>query len=287
MFTQFFGQFLLNQDLIKPEELKEVFKNVKTTRLRLGMIAINEGFLNANQVIKINELQKKHDRRFGEIAVEFMYITNDELDIILNKQQSEHLILAQTMVNLEYMTIEEFEKAIEMYKKLYNISNESFEELKNGKIEDVIYSMLKIDDNDIKDYVTLFYKNIIRFISDEVYISESTKLESNEKYKFLFEQNIRDDKNLYTAYTASRDVLISFAEKYSKEKIETIDEYTLDVCKEFLNLHNGLFAVNMSDKNIKIRLNIQSCKENYILGGKDLYMIPFHTNIGEIKLIVG
>jgi|LGOV01.1.fsa_nt_gb hypothetical protein len=287
MFTQFFGQFLLNQDLITPKELQEVFKNVKTTRLKLGMIAINEGFLNANQVIKINELQKKHDKRFGEIAVEFMYLTNEELDIALNKQQSEHLILAQTIVNLGYMTITEFEKAIEMYKTLHNISNESFKELKNGKIDDVIYSMLKIDDNEIKDYVTLFYKNIIRFITDEVYISESIKLENNEEYEYLFEQTIRGDKNLYTAYTASNDVLILFSEKYSKEKIDVIDIYTIDVCKEFLNLHNGLFAVNMSNKNIEMKLNIQTHKEKYLLEKNNLYKIPFHTNIGKIDLIIG
>ncbi len=216
-----------------------------------------------------------------------MYLTNEELDIALNKQQSEHLILAQTIVNLGYMTITEFEKAIEMYKTLHNISNESFKELKNGKIDDVIYSMLKIDDNEIKDYVTLFYKNIIRFITDEVYISESIKLENNEEYEYLFEQTIRGDKNLYTAYTASNDVLILFSEKYSKEKIDVIDIYTIDVCKEFLNLHNGLFAVNMSNKNIEMKLNIQTHKEKYLLEKNNLYKIPFHTNIGKIDLIIG
>jgi len=80
MFTQFFGQFLLNNDLISAGELNIVFQSIKSTRLRLGMIAIDKGFLTPSQVVVINGLQKKHDKRFGEIAVEFGYLTEENLD---------------------------------------------------------------------------------------------------------------------------------------------------------------------------------------------------------------
>lgn len=286
MFTQFFGQFLLNNDLISAEELNIVFQNIKSTRLRLGMIAIDEGFLTPSQVVDINNLQKKHDKRFGEIAVEFDYLTEKNLDRILNMQQSEHLKMAQTIVELGYMTLEEFAETMSTYKKHHGISDESFEELKNGKVDEVIYKIIKTEDEVIKEYVTLFYKNIIRFISNEVYISEPVKLNNDEQYNYLFEQKINGDQEIYTAYTANDNVIISFASKYAGETLEVIDDFTIDVCKEFLNLHNGLFAVNMSDKGLKFDLEIQSHKENYVPMGDDLYKIPFHTDLGDIYLII-
>lgn len=286
MFTQFFGQFLLNNDLISAEELNIVFQNIKSTRLRLGMIAIDEGFLKPNQVVVINNLQKKFDKRFGEIAVEFDYITEENLEIILNMQQSEHLKMAQTIVDLGYMTLEEFAEAMNTYKRYHGISDESFDELKNGKVDEVIYNIIKTENQVIKEYVTLFYKNIIRFITNEVYISEPVKLNGDEQYNYLFEQKIKGDQELYTAYTANDNVLISFSSKYAGETLEVIDAYTIDVCKEFLNLHNGLFTVNMSDKGSKFDLEIQCHRENYIPVDDDLYKIPFHTDLGDICLII-
>lgn len=287
MFTQFLGQFLLNNDLISANELNTVFENIKNTRLRLGMVAINEGYLTPKQVTEINNLQKQHDKRFGEIAVEFNYLSEANLNTILNKQPSEHLILAQTIVDLGYMTLEDFTDAMENYKKYHSISDESFDALKNGKIEEVIYKMIETDDEVIKAYVTLFYKNIIRFITSDVYISKSVQLNADELHKYIFEQEIYGKKELYTAYTADEMVLIPFSSKYSGETIDVMDDYTIDVCKEFLNLHNGLFTVNMSDKGVDLNLKIQVHKENHIPAGDNLFKIPFHTGLGDLYLIIG
>lgn len=287
MFTQFFGNYLLNHDLIEAEALKSVFKNIKNTRVRLGMVAVNEGFLTADQADQINELQKKHDKRFGDIAVEMSYLTPQQLDLILNKQKSEHMMLAQTIVDLGIMSLHEFETAIEGYKMLYDFSDETFEELKDGKIDHVIYNMLDMDDETIKAYVVLFYKNMVRFITDEVHISPSVQIISPIEIKRTFEQTLYGDQDLYTAYTAEDDTLMALAEKFSGESIYGIDEYTIDVCKEYLNLHNGLFTVNMSDEGSVLKLNIQTYKENHIPKGKTLYKIPFHTIMGDIDLIIG
>ena len=287
MFTQFLGQFLLNNDFISANELNTVFDNIKNTRLRLGMVAINEGYLTPKQVAEINNLQKQHDKRFGEIAVEFNYLSEENLNTILNRQQSEHLILAQTIVDLGYMTLEEFADAMDQYKKYHSISDESFDALKNGKIDEVIYKMIETDDEIIKEYVTLFYKNIIRFITNDVYISQSIKLNADEQHKYIFEQEIYGKKELYTAYTADESVLMPFSSKYAGEIINVMDEFAIDVCKEFLNLHNGLFTVNMSDKGIDLNLKIQVHKENHIPAGKNLFKIPFHTDLGDIYLIIG
>ena len=287
MFTQFFGQFLLNQSLVTSDELQTVFQNVKETRLKLGTIAIHEGYLNNQQVDAINALQKKQDKRFGEIAVEGNFITEDQLNLLLKKQQSEHLILAQTIVDLGYMTLAEFEESIAVYKRLHGISDAAFEELKDGRIDSVIYNVLNIDNEPIKAYVTLFYKNLVRFITNEVHVCTATQISSKESHPVLFNQEIHGDINLFTAFTGHETFLIPFAEKYADEKMEGLDDYTLDVCKEFLNLHNGLFTVNMSNEGVKLNLNIQEHQMDYTLEHPNLYKILFLTDLGMLHLLIG
>lgn len=61
-----------------------------------------------------------------------------------------------------------------------------------------------------KEYVTLFYKNIIRFITTEVHISESVKLSEDKRYSRIFEQEIYGAHGYYTAFTGEDAALIPF-----------------------------------------------------------------------------
>ena len=55
MFTQFFGNYLLNQNLVSPEHLAEALQQQSKTRMKLGVLAINEGLLSAEQVEKAHK----------------------------------------------------------------------------------------------------------------------------------------------------------------------------------------------------------------------------------------
>lgn len=46
----------------------------------------------------------------------------------------------------------------------------------------------------------------------------------------------------------SKSVAIAFASRYAKEEFHEFDEYVKASIEDFLNLHNGLFNVNMSNE---------------------------------------
>ena len=54
--------------------------------VKLGMIAVREGFMTAEQADEVNALQASTDCRFGDLAVEKGYITPAELNSILRIQ---------------------------------------------------------------------------------------------------------------------------------------------------------------------------------------------------------
>lgn len=53
----------------------------------------------------------------------------------------------------------------------------------------------------------------------------------------------------------SKSVAIAFASRYAKEEFHEFDEYVKASIEDFLNLHNGLFNVNMSNE-FSLELNL-------------------------------
>ena len=57
MFSQFFGQYLLDNQKITAEQFSSCMKYIKDNRVKLGLIAENEGLLTRNQANELNYLQ--------------------------------------------------------------------------------------------------------------------------------------------------------------------------------------------------------------------------------------
>ena len=71
MFSQFFGQYLLDNQKITAEQFSSCMKYIKDNRVKLGLIAENEGLLTRNQANELNYLQMQTDKRFGDLAAPF------------------------------------------------------------------------------------------------------------------------------------------------------------------------------------------------------------------------
>ena len=77
MFSQYFGHFLLNRELITREQLTDALTFQQSVHVKFGVIAIDEGYMTPLQVEEVHEKQKQADKRFGEIAIELGYLTNE------------------------------------------------------------------------------------------------------------------------------------------------------------------------------------------------------------------
>ncbi|HOA79999.1 MAG TPA: chemotaxis protein CheX, partial [Defluviitaleaceae bacterium] len=65
MFTQYFGNYLLNKGYLTAEQLHDALEEIKDARLKLGVLSVNAGYMTAEQTEEVNEAQKKYDKRFG------------------------------------------------------------------------------------------------------------------------------------------------------------------------------------------------------------------------------
>jgi hypothetical protein len=287
MFTQYFGQYLLNKKYLTLEQLHDGLEYQKETRLKLGVLAVNAGYITANEADKINEQQKKLDRRFGELAVDMGYLKEKQVEELLSSQKFGHLLLGQAVVDKEYMTLQEFEKAINEYKKDYSISDKAFEAIQKDDVDQLINSFIKFEGSKnekiLKEYLSLMTRNLIRFIDSETVISEVVKVEEYQ-CKFTARQDITGGISLSTFIDADENSFIKFASKYADEKLNSVDEMAQDSVGEFLNLQNGIFLVNMSNAGVESEMISQEVYSNMKINC--VYKVSVDLSFGKINILI-
>ncbi len=290
MFTQFFGNYLLHQQLVSPEHLSEVLQTMKTTRLKLGVLAINAGLMTADQVEKAHNEQQRVDKRIGDVMVDMGYLTKDQVESLFQTQPAGHLLLGQALVDNGYMTNTQFEQALNSYKQENSISENDFNDGSDEAAARLVKHFYNFSGGAnsayMTGYVSLLFKNLIRFIGDD-FTPMDAKPVSGEISKCVV-QRIEGGLSAITIIDADTSAMIEFASRFAKEELTADDEYTQACVSEFINLHNGLFAVNMSNDNgVELKLEPQCCVESMDISElKNACVIPVCFSFGVVNFII-
>ena len=285
MYTQFFGNFLLEKNLITKEQLLKALESQKGQRLRLGTLAIHSGLLTAAEVNHIHGVQTHENKRFGELAIELGYLTSVQIDKLLSAQTPSYLQLCQALVDLHYLSAEDFESAMEEYQLLHQLSDLDFSNEQYDKVALLIArfftDQLVNDPGCYASYITLFFNNIVRFIGQDFTPSKVIITDDLETGHMAI-QKVKGKYNLITGIVMEEETLISFASRYAGEEFYENDEFTQAALEDFLNLHNGLFAVNISNAEGE---ELQLEPPEYVtekLDPRDYYVIPLDFPFGEV-----
>ena len=219
MFAQFFGGYLLNKGLVNSDDLTTAIEDKKNTRMRLGVLAINAGLMTAQQVEHVNITQQSVDKRFGDLAVELGYVTDDDVERLLSQQPTDYLLLGQTLVNNGVLTNSQFESAINAYKAETQFSDEDMSENQNEVLSRVINDFYHFDSAEnariYTDYVTLLFKNIIRFIGDDFTPLKSHMVREYQVRNFV-KQEFSGSYSSVPYIAADNDAYKGLAERFSK-----------------------------------------------------------------------
>ncbi len=291
MFAQFFGAFLLNKQLVTPEALARAIDEKKNTRMRLGVLAINAGLMTAEQVEHVNVAQQTVDKRFGDLCVEFGYLTQDNVDTLLSESPSDYLLLGQTLVNDNSLTNAQFEDAIKEYKELYQLTDDDISGYQNDKLLGLVKEFYHFNTAEnariYTDYITLLFKNIIRFIGDDFTPQQSTVVKSAEA-DYVVQQSIVGKYKADVCICAGKSEYVSIAERFSSDVFENSPEFIDAAVGEFLNVINGLFVVNESNESgteLTLEPQVISVNKEIPLESEG-FCIPVTFSFGEVVFIV-
>lgn len=289
MFSQYFGNYLLNKKLITTKNLKEALEYQKSIHVKLGILAINLGYMNSTQIQEVHQQQMKIDKRFGEIAIDLGYLNEPQLQNLLTTQKQGYLQLSQALIDKQYLTLEQLQNELQNYKNDCQLTAEQLEIIKQGDINKIVQLFLKFTETPIpqtyNDYVALFLKNIIRLL-DLTPRLENAFAAENYIAPFLISQKIQGELNLYTALATDQETFLTIASRFANEQLKTIDELAQASVAEFFNVHNGIFLVNMSNQNLELQMEPHQFCEQAKIKETDTYVIPIYLLNQKFDLLL-
>lgn len=290
MHTQFFGNFLLNKGVITPEQLIEALKVQANTHKKLGTLAIHSGFMSASEVEDVYITQTHFDKLFGELAVNLGYLTEGQVDNLLTTQLPDYMLLGQILIDQGILTHVELENLITEYKSVYEIYDleliEEQQEMVNKLLSDFYLPEDIPHSEHILSYFTLLFNNLVRFIGEDfttLGIMNLTEVPTN----FCISQEVEGSFSFFSALDMEQETAVAFAGRYVNEEFDTFDEYVRASIEDFLNLHNGLYTVNMSnDYSMELQLQPPIAYENTLIEtGFSFYLLPIMYSFGTINFL--
>jgi len=286
MFGLYFGKYLVEKKRISQSQYEELIRLQQNARAKLGVIAVSEKLLTTKQAEEINNLQKVMDKRFGDIAIEKGYLLAEEVAYLLNMQGNPYLQFVQVCSDSNILTLDEIEKLLEDYKAEYGLSDSDVDALKSGDIDRIIPVFVSRSSSLSYDCISLNIRNIVRFISNSIMLKKVYTVNSYE-YDAISCQNLIGDQNLFVAFAADGDNLLQIANPFAKEDFNQMNEDAFDSVCEFINCNNGLFASELSHKDIHIDMTPPLFYTNGKLSSEgDIYVVPLIINDKQVDLLV-
>lgn len=276
MFSQLFGAFLLEQNVITKDMMDSVLAEQTDARAKLGTIAVAAGYLTNGQVEEIHHLQAQHDKRFGDIALEKGYLTEKQLMDLLDQQGNSFMKFLQILIEKNCVPVSEIDAYLSRFQETKGFSDQDMIALKKDDIDAIVPVFAFAAKPFVTDVTALVLRNIARFITMDFYIDRIRRVEDYE-YHALAGQKISGDYQVWLAFVGKEDDegLYTLAAGYAGEQARRKKDIAYDVIGEFANICSGLFASGLSEKGIYIDMESPFAYESQQMKGKG-YIVPIY-----------
>jgi hypothetical protein len=277
---------LLEKNKISQAEFEELNLQLQETRAKLGVIAVTEKLLTAKQAEEINELQKKSDRRFGDIAIEKGYLLKEEVTYLLNLQGNSYTKLVQ-LLTVKYMkTMRDIEAFLKVYKKEYNLTDYDIDALKSDNLDRVIPVFIDINAPFLGECVSLLIRNIVRFIYRDIIIKKSY---ITKKYNCpaLVYQKLTGAERIFIGLAGKKTVLASIAGLFKHEQFSMLTEGAIHSLCDFIGCSNSLYTTNLGYDNVQISMSSpEYCFGKTLSLATGLFVVPILIHGEQADIII-
>lgn len=286
MFIQLFGNYLVEKSVITEEQKVAFQKEMQDTRVKMGTIAIADGLIDEAKAEEINHAQTQQDRRFGDIAVELGYLTEEQISEIIKKQGDSAMKYYQILTDKAGITMGDIEKHLDEFKKANGFTDEELNALKKDDLDTIISLYAIVLDATITDMASLVMRNLTRFVTSDFYFGRMKKV-VDYSYSMLAGQWAKGDKNIYIGFgtTDELDGITNLAKDYAKGVTISGSDEIYDAVCEFANLNNGLLASALSEKGSFVDMEPPGVYLNQKSTGT-AYVMPVYIDGAEIDLVI-
>lgn len=253
MIANIVANYLVNKNRISLNQYVELFEELSKVRAKVGLIAVHEGLMTEYQADTVNMLQASMNMRFGDLAVEKGFLTEEQVKELLKKQGDPYLSLAQALENMGVMRLTDLDLVMKKYQAENELSASSIEALKSDDIERIIPLYIPADADEYKDIVLIAAKTIMRCVNSNImpmkaYFTDDLDIQNGAL------QFVDGDPCLTTAICGDGNSLLDMASTFGRENFDKVDMDALDAVAELINCINGMYASEKSMERIRMEL---------------------------------
>jgi len=113
-----FGEYLIEQNIIREQDLVRALEIQKTDQVALGQLALQSGLIDNKQLFRILSRQRKPDEKeksFGRLAVEMQYLNPEQVETLLERQTHTNRLLGEILVSQGVVPKMELIKALKHF----------------------------------------------------------------------------------------------------------------------------------------------------------------------------
>jgi CheY-like chemotaxis protein len=286
MFAQLFGKYLIEKSILKEDLYQQIIDMQKSVRVKLGTIAVAENMLTLEQAEEINRLQKQQDKRFGDIAIEKGWLTSEQMDSLLSKQGNAYLQFAELMTAHTGLTASEIDQFVKAFQKDSGYTDQEMDALKADDIEQLIPLIVISSKPHICQIAVLMAKNLIRFVSSDYYVGKAHHVKEFP-YSHLTLQELSGDDSVFIGIAAvdEDEAFLKIASDFSHQEISSPGATAYDAIGEFINVTSGLYASELSKKDIDLDMEPPVSFRDQTARG-DFYAIPMVLEGHKFDVII-
>lgn len=285
MLTQFFGNYLVDRNIITTEQLLEALRLKHEKNQTMAAMALSLGYMTEEETEDVHNMQVIRDVEFTSMALQLNYLTPAQAAELEEAQHFGYLVLARSIIDLGFVKMEDMANAIADYEFDFQLSFSNSLNFDKEKIQEMIHKYYNFpDDEDMtpaEEYAIMLMHNIIRFIGDDFRLAGKLN-------KIPFVPNMEEDTQHITGdikggttIIGYKDFMKEFANRYSGEELE--EEYISIAIQDFLNQHNGLFSMELSEEHsIEIELTATETMEPASDDFEYRYILPIEFTFGTI-----
>lgn len=291
MYTQFFGNYLISNNYITQEQLFSAMQRQSTNHTKLGTLAIHAGYMTASEVDDVVIHQTHIDRKFGEIAISLGYLTNEQVIELLKAQSPDFLVLGQVLLDDGILSTSDFENILADYRSKNEMIDLDMVIENQNAVSHLFEHFLITSETPItrngRMFIELLFNNFIRFVGEDF-----SPINIEEIREFPAEcctkQEVLGKYSVVSYLSMDENTAIAFASRYVGENFEEYDEYVRASMEDFLNLHNGLFIVNVSnDSSVELTIGApEHVEEPLIVFEHTTYHIPVLFTFGIVHFLM-
>ncbi|MFA7402733.1 MAG: chemotaxis protein CheX [Pelobacteraceae bacterium] len=116
MAVKFFGQFLVEQNIVSSEALLNAINLQDKINLKLGEMAVEMGLITPADIQRAHNAQMSKDMKLGDLLVEMGFLTLAQLNDIIIRQKNTHLYIGEALVQVGALTNADLQKHLDAFK---------------------------------------------------------------------------------------------------------------------------------------------------------------------------